>query len=77
MGRAEMQALTERVWAETNARGKPANPLTLTEGQCFEARAAACYLPSSHTISVESVVTLRSLLHELAHALITGRCRHG
>ena len=72
MGRAEMQALTERVWAETSARGKPDNPPALTEGRCFEARAAACYLPSTHTISIESGVTLRSLLHELAHALITG-----
>ena len=72
MGRAEMQALTERVWAETSARGKPANPPALVEGRCFEARAAACYLPSTHTISIESGVTLRSLLHELAHALITG-----
>ena len=44
----------------------------MTEGRCFEARAAACYLPSTHTISIESGGTLRSLLHELAHALITG-----
>ena len=72
MGRAEMQALAERVWTETSARGKPANPPALAEGRCLEARAAACYLPSTHTISIESGVTLRSLLHELAHALITG-----
>ena len=70
--RAEMQALAARVWAETLARGKPAEPPALVEGQCTERRAAACYLPPTHTISIESGVTLRSLLHELAHALITG-----
>ena len=72
MGRVEMEALAERVWAETRARGKPDNPPALVEGRCLEARAAACYLPSAHTISIESGVTLRTLLHELAHALITG-----
>ena len=72
MGRAEMEALAERVWTETEARGKPSAPPTLAEGQCRELRAAACYFPGSHTISIESGVTLRSLLHELAHALISG-----
>ena len=72
MGRAEMQALAEQVWAETSARGKPTNPPTLAEGRCAEARTVACYLPSTHTISIESGVTLRSILHELGHALITG-----
>ena len=67
-----MQALAARVWAETLARGKPAEPPALAEGRCTERRAAACYLPATHTISIESGVTLRSLLHELAHALITG-----
>ena len=72
MSRAEMEALTDRVWAETRARGKPADPPALVEGQCTERRAAACYFPGSHAISIESGVRLRSLLHELAHALIAG-----
>ncbi len=72
MGRAAMQALAERVWSETKARGKPDRPPTLTEGRCREARAAARYFPGSHTISIESGVTLRALLHELAHALVSG-----
>ncbi len=67
-----MEALTERVWAETLARGRPANPPTLVEGRCTEHRAAACYLPGTHTISIETGVTQRAILHELAHALITG-----
>ena len=70
--RAAMQALATRVWNETLARGKPANPPTLVEGQCRGNHAAACYLPSTHTISIESGVTLRVILHEIAHALITG-----
>ena len=72
MGRVEMEALAARVWAETKARGKPSDPPALTEGHCTERRAVACYLPGTHTISIESGVTLRTLLHELAHALITG-----
>ncbi|MCY3616634.1 MAG: S-layer homology domain-containing protein [Acidimicrobiaceae bacterium] len=72
MSRVEMQTLTDRVWAETRARGKPASPPALVEGQCTERQAAACYFPGGHTISIESGVTRRSLLHELAHALITG-----
>ena len=70
--RAAMQTLAARVWGETLARGKPDNPPTLVEGQCGGSHAAACYLPSTHTISIESGVTLRVILHEIAHALITG-----
>lgn len=70
--RAAMSALADRVWAETRSRGKPDNPPALVEGQCRHAHAAACYLPATHTISIESGVTLHAILHELAHALITG-----
>ena len=70
--RAAMEALAARVWAETLTRGKPDNPPTLVEGQCPGHRAVACYLPATHTISIETGVTLWPILHELAHALITG-----
>ena len=72
MGRDAMQELTDRVWAEARARGKPANPPALTEGQCSGWFTAACYFPDTHTISIESGVTLQTILHELAHALISG-----
>lgn len=72
MGRDAMQELADRVWAETQARGKPANPPALTEGQCSGWRTSACYIPDTHTISIESGVTLRTILHELAHAVISG-----
>ncbi len=72
MGRDEMRTLASEVWAETLARGKPADPPALVEGQCRIAHAAACYIPATHTISIESGATRRSLLHELAHALIAG-----
>ena len=72
MGRAAMKALSARVWAETNAVGKPDAPPELTEGECPGWNVAACYIPGSHTISIESGVTLHVILHELAHALISG-----
>lgn len=72
MGRAEMQTLAAEVWGQTMARGKPDSPPALVEGQCRSAHAAACYIPATHTISIESGVTRWSLLHELAHALISG-----
>ena len=70
--RAAMRTLSARVWTETLTRGKPDSPPALVEGRCRNAHAAACYIPATHTISIESGVTLRSILHELAHALITG-----
>lgn len=72
LGRDAMNALAARVWTETLARGKPEGLPALTEGQCAGYHAAACYLPATHTISIETGVTLRAILHELAHALITG-----
>ena len=69
-GRVKMQALTDRVWDEVMADGKPTNPPALVEGQCRSWLATACYIPYSHIISIESGVTLRTILHELAHALI-------
>lgn len=71
MSRADMQALVERVWAEIKARGKPDEPPTLTEGTCGGADVLGCYLASSHTIRLSTGFTLRTLLHELAHALIS------
>ena len=72
MGRSAAEALARRVWDETQARGKPNSPPVFTEGDCGAWRAAACYIPGTHTISIESDATRRTILHELAHALISG-----
>ena len=71
MSRSEMRSLTEKVWSETDAPGKPSEPPELTEGHCGE-QALGCYLASSHTIRLSQGFTLRTLLHELSHALISG-----
>ena len=63
--------LVERVWAETKARNKPSDPPNLTEGQCGQ-DVLGCYLASNHTIRLTTGFTLRTLLHELAHVLISG-----
>ena len=70
MSRSEMTALVEKIWAETKARGKPDQPPTLTEGYCG-ADVLGCYLASTHTIQLSEGFTLWTLLHELAHALIS------
>lgn len=71
MSRTAMQDLVAKVWAETNARGKPSEPPNLTEGSCGT-EALGCYLARSHTIRLSTGFTLSTLLHELAHALISG-----
>ena len=70
MSRSEMEALVKRVWTEVRARGKPVDPPTLTEGSCGS-DALGCYLGSTHTIRLSTGFTLRTLLHELAHALVS------
>ena len=70
MRRSEGPALMAKVWAETKARGKPDEPPNLTEGYCGE-QLLGCYLASTHTIQLSLGFTLRTLLHELAHALIS------
>ena len=72
MGRTAAETLALRVWNETLARGRPADPPVFTEGSCSGWLTAACYIPATHTISVESDATRRTILHELAHALISG-----
>ena len=70
MSRSEMLSLTEKVWAETKARGKPDEQPNLAEGYCGE-DTLGCYLASTHTIQLSDGFTRRTLLHELAHALIS------
>lgn len=70
MSRTEMRALTQKVWAEMKARGKRDEPPRLTEGYCG-ADVLGCYLASAHTIRLSEGFTLWTLLHELAHALIS------
>lgn len=76
MSKPEMQELIGRVWLETRTPGKPSWPPTLEEGRCGRLPdVAGCYVPASHAIEVVSGraenFTLRVLLHELAHALIS------
>ena len=54
------------------ARGKPDDPPVFTEGDCRGWFTAACYVPAAHRITVESDATRQTILHELAHALISG-----
>ncbi len=70
MSRSDMQALVDRVWAEMLSRGKPDEPPTLEEGHCA-ADVLGCYLGASHTIRLDTGFTLGTLLHELAHALVS------
>ena len=72
MGRDAAEALSERVWGETLAQGKPDDPPEFTEGDCSGWFTAACYIPDRHTISIGSDATKQTILHELAHALISG-----
>ena len=76
MSRSEMTAMVAKVWSETKARGKPTDPPNLTEGYCSD-EALGCYLGRSHTIQLAQGFTLRTLLHELAHALTSGADEHG
>lgn len=76
MSKPEMRALIERVWRETDTPGKPSWPPALVEGRCrWRPDVAGCYEPASHAIELVSGraenFTLRILLHELAHALIS------
>ena len=75
MSRSKMTAMVANVWSETKARGKPTDPPNLTEGYCGD-EALGCYLASSHTIQLTRGFTLRTLLHELAHALTSGADEH-
>lgn len=70
MSRSAMNALVDKVWAETDAPGKPAARPTLTEGHCGW-DVLGCYLPSAHTVKLDTGFTRHTLLHELAHALIS------
>ena len=68
LSRRQAQALTDRVWREVVAPGKPTNPPVLEEGFCAE-KALACYLSEDHVIRLQRNFTRRTFLHELSHAL--------
>ncbi len=70
LSRSAMLSLTQKVWSEMEAPGKPDEPPSLTEGYCG-VDTLGCYLPSTHTIQLSEGFTLRTLLHELAHALVS------
>ena len=77
MSKPEMLELIERIWRETDAPGRPSLAPALVEGSCWWLPdVAGCYEPVSHAIEVVSGraenFTSRVLLHELAHALISG-----
>ena len=69
LSRPEAQRLTDSVWSEVVTPGKPVKPPVLEEGFCAEG-ALACYMRESHKIQPQKNFTLRTFLHELAHALI-------
>ena len=70
LSRFAMLSLTQKVWSEMEAPGKPDEPPSLTEGYCG-VDTLGCYLPSTHTVQLSEGFTLRTLLHELAHALVS------
>ena len=70
LSRSAMLSLTQKVWSEMEAPGKPDGPPSLTEGYCG-VETLGCYLASTHTIQLSEGFTLRTLLHELAHALVS------
>lgn len=70
MGKRDMERLVSKVWKEIDSEGKPSAKPRLEEGYCGP-DVLGCYLPSAHTIRLDSGFTRHTLLHELAHALVS------
>ena len=66
----EAYTLAARVWAETMAPNKPQDPPDIVIEKCGDTWGGGCYSDVHYTISLSKEFTVKTVLHELAHALV-------